>query len=53
LIVPQAVSSEEYGATAKRPAYSIMNPNKFNRTFHYELPDWQTQFLHCLNHIQT
>ena len=49
LIKPIAVGSDEYGAAAKRPAYSIMNFEKFTRTFGYALPDWQTQFLHCVN----
>ena len=52
LIIPQAVSSEEFGAEAKRPAWSVMNPNKFTRTFNYKLHDWQTQFLQCVNSIQ-
>jgi len=52
LIVPQVVSSEEFGANAKRPAYSVLNPNKFTQTFGYVLPNWQTQFLHCVNNIQ-
>ena len=52
LIVPQAVSSDEYDAAAKRPAYSIMHSEKFTRTFGYALPDWQTQFLQCMNSIQ-
>jgi len=49
LIVPQAVSSDEYDAAAKRPACSIMNPEKLTRTFGDTLPDWQTQFLQCMN----
>jgi dTDP-4-dehydrorhamnose reductase len=49
LIVPQPVGTEEFGAVAKRPAYSVMNPEKFTRTFDNALPDWQTQFLHCVN----
>jgi len=52
LLKPIAVGSDESGAEAKRPAYSIMNPEKFTRTFDYVLPDWQTQFLHCVNSIQ-
>ena len=52
LLVPQAVSSDEYDATAKRLAYSIKNPEKLTRTFGYTLPDWQTQFLQCVNSIQ-
>jgi len=52
LIVPQAVSSAAYGAEAKRPAWSIMNPEKLTRTFGYTLPDWRTQFLHCVDSIQ-
>jgi len=49
LLIPLAVSSDEFGAEAKRPAYSIMNPDKFIRTFGYTLPEWQTQFLHGIN----
>ena len=51
LIVPHAVGSDEFGAEAKRPAYSIMNPEKFIRTFDYALPDRQNQFLYCVNNI--
>lgn len=50
-IKPIAVSTEVYGADAKRPAYSILNPEKFTTTFGCSLPDWQTQFLHCVNSI--
>ena len=50
-IPPIAVSSEAFGAAAQRPAYSILNPEKFAMTFGYTLPDWQTQFLHCANNM--
>ena len=46
---PIAVHSEAFGAEAPRPAYSVMNTEKFNRTFEYTLPDWQTQLLYCAN----
>lgn len=51
LITPQAVSTKKFGADAKRPACSIMSPNKFTHIFGYALPNWQTQFLHCVNQI--
>jgi dTDP-4-dehydrorhamnose reductase len=51
LIVPQPVGTEEFGAVAKRPAYAVMNPEKFTQTFSDALPDWQTQFLHGMNSI--
>jgi len=46
---PIPVNSEEYGADAKRPSYSVMDAGKFNEAFEYTLPDWYAQFLHCVN----
>ncbi|GHV09844.1 NAD(P)-dependent oxidoreductase [Campylobacterota bacterium] len=51
LVIPETVSSREYGALAGRPAYSVMNPDKFVNTFGYSPPDWKTQFLHCMGTI--
>jgi dTDP-4-dehydrorhamnose reductase len=51
LVIPEAVSSQEYGALAKRPAYSVMNPDRFVKTLGYSLPDWKTQLLHCMGTI--
>ena len=50
--LPIPVTSEEYGATAKRPGYSALDPTKFSTTFHYSLPDWREQFLRFLGEIQ-
>ncbi|MDR1383069.1 MAG: dTDP-4-dehydrorhamnose reductase [Planctomycetaceae bacterium] len=51
IIQPVSVSSEEFHTTAKRPAYSVMNSDKFRNEFGYSLPDWKTQLLHCINTI--
>ena len=50
LIVPQAVSSDEFHAVAERPAYSIMDSKKFSVTFGDTLLDWQTQLIYCINY---
>jgi dTDP-4-dehydrorhamnose reductase len=46
---PNAVTSEEYGALAERPCYSVLSPNKLIKTFGHSLPDWKTQLLQCVN----
>lgn len=51
LVEPIPVDSREFGATAKRPAYSVLNSEKFHSTFDYAIPDWQAQLIHCVNNI--
>jgi dTDP-4-dehydrorhamnose reductase len=46
------VHTEKYGAPAKRPLYSVLNPSKYETTFGHQLPDWNAQFLHCINGIK-
>lgn len=48
LVQPIPVDTKEYIAVAKRPAYSVLDPRKFERSFQYELLDWQSQFLCCI-----
>ena len=43
---PISVTSEEYGAAAVRPKFSVLDPARFNTVFQYTLPDWREQFLH-------
>ncbi len=52
MALPASVSSKEYGATATRPKYSVLDPTKFNTTFPYSLPDWREQFLQFLGEMQ-
>lgn len=42
--MPIPVSSEEYGAAATRPEYSILCSDKFRKTFGIEIPDWRIQY---------
>lgn len=37
----QAISSSEFPTPAKRPAYSVLDNSRFERTFGHALPDWQ------------
>jgi dTDP-4-dehydrorhamnose reductase len=40
-IIP--ISSQEHGAPAPRPAYSVLSSRRFQETFSFRLPDWRTQ----------
>ena len=45
---PTPTTSEEFGATAIRPKYSVLDPTKFNKTFQLAMPTWKEQFaLFC------
>lgn len=46
---PLPLASHEFAAPAERPMYSVLDTTKFNATFAYELPDWQAQFMQCVN----
>lgn len=49
---PTSITSKEYGATANRPKYSVLDSTRFNKTFQYSLPDWKEQFLLFLGGLQ-
>ena len=50
--LPVPVTTKEYGAIARRPKYSVLDPRLFNTIFQYTLPDWREQFLHFLGGLQ-
>lgn len=50
-VVP--ISSEEYAAPARRPAYSVLSNDKLTRTFGLALPDWRTELKEVLQAIAT
>ena len=35
------IPSSDYPTAAERPAYSVLDTDSFERTFHHPLPDWQ------------
>jgi dTDP-4-dehydrorhamnose reductase len=42
------ISSSEYPAPAKRPAYSVLDNTKFQQTFGLMMPDWRESLEQCL-----
>lgn len=53
--VVHAITSSEFPTPAKRPAFSVLDNSKFERTFGHILPDWQAgldRTLDALNHSQ-
>lgn len=45
----EAILASEYPTPAKRPAYSVLNCGKLEKTFGLRLPDWETSLLHVLD----
>jgi dTDP-4-dehydrorhamnose reductase len=37
------IAAAEYPTPAKRPAYSVLSNTRLNRTFSFQMPDWQSQ----------
>lgn len=42
------ITSSEYPAPAKRPAYSVLANDKFQQTFGLAMPDWRESLDQCL-----
>lgn len=42
------ITSNEYGAAAKRPAYSVLDNGRIAKVFGIALPHWQIQLQRCL-----
>jgi len=45
----EGISTAEYPTPAKRPAYSVLNCDKLQKTFGLRLPDWETSLRHVLD----
>jgi dTDP-4-dehydrorhamnose reductase len=46
-IVP--ITTSEYPTPARRPAWSVLDPTRFERTFGFALPDWRASLAECLS----
>ena len=47
-----AIPTSQYPTPAKRPAYSVMNKEKIQSTFHIQLKPWKESLQECLEEIQ-
>lgn len=45
----EGISTAEYPTPAKRPAYSVLNCDKLQKTFGLRLPDWETSLRQVLD----
>lgn len=48
-MVVEPITSAEYPTPAKRPAYSVMDCGKLERTFQIRLPDWENSLRQTLD----
>jgi dTDP-4-dehydrorhamnose reductase len=47
----EAITTAEFQASAQRPAYSVLDNTKIERTFGIRLPPWQTSLEACMAQI--
>ena len=45
------ITTAEYPAPAKRPAYSVLDNTKFQQTFGLAMPDWRESLEQCLEFL--
>lgn len=45
-------TTEEYGAPAPRPKWSVLDTNRINQTFGIEIIEWETSLSHCLDRLR-
>jgi dTDP-4-dehydrorhamnose reductase len=45
------IPSSEYPTPARRPAYSVLDNGKLERSFGITLPDWDVSLTHCLEDL--
>ncbi|WP_298649559.1 dTDP-4-dehydrorhamnose reductase [uncultured Proteiniphilum sp.] len=46
------VNTYEYGAPARRPAYSVMDLSKICAAFHVDIPDWEEALGRCIGELR-
>ena len=42
------IPSEQYPTPAKRPAFSLLDTNKIQKTFHCTIPEWKVSLKECI-----
>ena len=45
------ITSDKYVTRAKRPKFSLLNKQKFIKTFNYYVPDWEDSLIRMLNEV--
>ena len=45
------IETKEYHVPAKRPQYSVLNKNKFKKTFGVQVPYWRDSLKKCLQNL--
>lgn len=46
--IVEPISSKKFDAKAKRPNFSLLNTEKFQKTFHINIPDWKKSLENCI-----
>ena len=49
--VVENITTEEFGAAAPRPRWSVMSVNKVTSTFNLKIPAWQESLKNCIREI--
>lgn len=47
------ISTEEFGASAPRPKWSVLSTDKISTTFNIVIPDWKVSLETCLDELVT
>src|SRR5690554_109024 len=48
-----SITSKEYGAPAKRPAYSVLDVTKISGAFKVEIPNWEESLMRCIEKLNS
>jgi dTDP-4-dehydrorhamnose reductase len=51
--VVKPISTKEFPTPAKRPAYSVLDNTKIQKTFGIKLKNWEDSLSTCISNIQT
>lgn len=48
----EAVNTEEFPRPAPRPAYSVMNTDRFAKEFNFDIPHWKDSLNSCIRNLK-